>query len=1098
LGTVDLIIEPARFGTLLNEAALWSERIELCLSAPSSDHGTDGVWSELLDAHAKYERVIVCGAEAAEGWLLHRLNETSLLRLVRSPSQRFEDQLLRFERGNGVQLFLVRTPLTSSSLSAEFCAIVHYRGDVTDQFAISFQRLAERWQQASRALTDGELDSVLTSAPKTSERVSATVKDAGAKPSAVSTASRNPPNCATGRDDPTVRLLVDVPVPVRALNWAERRGLKTLGDLLAWHPDAFAEEPNIGRHTVSETRLAVEAAIGREWEEVWGDLAQPKVPAPGTSETESDATVGPLPSSAQSRWNLRRSELGENQRALPLTRLALPSRIQGYCDQHRLQTVGELLAIPRDDLLAQPNLGRASLVQTLDALDEALHELNEPSHDDHLLSGWRRLLKRLPALQRMILVRRSGSFGSRETLESLGETLGLTRERVRQVEAACLDDLRRRSVLVEALQHRLNHVFAGRRCVPLELLLKDNPWWLGIEQHPDLVDYLFERILGGAAHRVVLQQRERVTTFFARFTQQDLHQAQEELLAGAERLPTPARLTDYNPLLEAAIGNLDPAMRKALQVVLEEQLNLDERDGECVLSFGSTKSDRIIALLAGQAQPIPVKAVFEALGRCRIPDEVLYFRRGLVGLEQHFPDFRSWRERLVPACIELMRELPAGRQWMVPELHETLREGGLVPEWLGHWHLASLLRRSAQVEYLGRLRVALPTNGTRQERIRHSDAVLAVLRGAGTPLSFEVIADRVRQQTAIQDGTLSLLLISSPFVKLDANLFGLVERDVSGGAQAIARAVEAVLETLASSGRGLTIHQAHQLATAMAREAWSPDLVLSLLRSEPQLRMSRAGHVGLASWDDLRAPSRGELIRQQVEKAGGRLALRSVEGMLFEVYGREIGRSDLSVECHRNGLELEQNSIVTREVAESANAPAFSSAQAQSRTSPDIAPLPEEPLAAGHSAQGPAARPSFAAPPPDSEPPVSATAAFVDLTGRVQGIPASARQHFEELLQSPLESRTALMDRARAHLADIEGASCHNEFIDLSLARALVERMDRLLQQVDGLSSTTRRIAHAAVHYFISPEDAEDDFDLGGLEDDAAVLSAVIAHLELS
>lgn len=38
----------------------------------------------------------------------------------------------------------------------------------------------------------------------------------------------------------------------------------------------------------------------------------------------------------------------------------------------------------------------------------------------------------------------------------------------------------------------------------------------------------------------------------------------------------------------------------------------------------------------------------------------------------------------------------------------------------------------------------------------------------------------------------------------------------------------------------------------------------SLLRSEPQFRLSRSGQVGLASWDDVQAPTRGEFIRQQV------------------------------------------------------------------------------------------------------------------------------------------------------------------------------------------------------------------------------------------
>jgi hypothetical protein len=121
----------------------------------------------------------------------------------------------------------------------------------------------------------------------------------------------------------------------------------------------------------------------------------------------------------------------------------------------------------------------------------------------------------------------------------------------------------------------------------------------------------------------------------------------------------------------------------------------------------------------------------------------------------------------------------------------------------------------------------------------------------------------------------------------------------------------------------------------------------------------------------------------------------------------------------------------------------------------------------------------------------------LDLTGRVGGIPAAARQHFEELLRRPLQSRSSLLDRARTHLADLERASSQNEFVEVSLARRLLELYERLLDHTTALSPATQRIAQSAVLYFISTDDAEDDFELAGLDDDKAVLDAVLKHLEL-
>lgn len=133
--------------------------------------------------------------------------------------------------------------------------------------------------------------------------------------------SPNPPDTT---DDPLARPLHELPLPVRTLNWAERQGLTQLRDLAAWHPDAFATQPNVGRLTVTETRLALETALGREWEDIWGELEEPKTPPPGADPDDPDVASGPLPSADASRWNRRHAELSEAQQALLLTRLDLP------------------------------------------------------------------------------------------------------------------------------------------------------------------------------------------------------------------------------------------------------------------------------------------------------------------------------------------------------------------------------------------------------------------------------------------------------------------------------------------------------------------------------------------------------------------------------------------------------------------------------------------------------------------------------------------------------------------------------------------------------------------------------------------------------
>lgn len=912
--------------------------------------------------------------------------------------------------------------------------------------------------------------------PSPTAAIDASALQSDARPAPLvgaNSAPLSPPTPAVVEEtDPLTLPMRHVDLPVRASNWAEARDIETLGALVAWHPDVFAAERNIGRLTLAETRAVVEKLLGREWEEAWAALPEPKMHPPWDPEGEDKPDVAVAPDS----WDSRLQTLAAEHHELLLTRLDLPSRMRSYCEARGLTTVGALLRIPRDELLGASNLGRSSLRRTLEALDEALTELAQPRSDEGFLAGWRRQLSRLPSIQRLVLSRRCGLHGTRETLEAVGEMLGVTRERVRQIEAGCLEDIRQRSSWVDALRERLNEAFANARCIALRLLLEEDPWWAGTGEQLDLLDYVLERLLDGETRRLSVEYAGRRDELLARFAPTALRAAEQRLLERAQQVALPADIEQFEALVESEAAALDLSLRSYLRATLDEHLNFDAADATRVVTFGNTRPAQILALLASQPEPVPITFVHETLGRCNLPDEVLYFRRGLVGLEQHFPDFRAWQGRLVPACVRLMQELPAGRQWLVPELHQALSEAGEVPEWLGHWHLASLLRRSDQVAYLGRLRVALPNDDRPLERIHHQDAARSTLLEAGAPLGFAAIAAGIRRRTDILDATLTMLLLCSPFVRLAPDRYGLIERDVPGGAEAIARGVQAVIDRLESTQRGLTSYQATRLAAEAASQAWPVELVTSLLRSEPQLRLSRQGHVGLSNWDDARVLGRGELMRQQVEKAGGRLPLDALQRGQEEAYGRPLERSELALECEQNQLQLSGDDVVALTV---------------SAVSAGVAPLALAPLTAA-APTAPAHELT-----PRSAPSAPSDDVLVNLTGRVGGIPAAAREHFEALLAQPLRSPAELLAQAREHLAAIEDAGHHNEFIDVAVARRLVELHERLLTHVASLSVTTQRIAQAAIRYFISTQDAEDDFDFGGLEDDQAVLSAVLRHLEL-
>jgi hypothetical protein len=657
---------------------------------------------------------------------------------------------------------------------------------------------------------------------------------------------------------------------------------------------------------------------------------------------------------------------------------------------------------------------------------------------DSFLQAWQAQLAALEPIPRMIVTRRAGMHGERETLEELGGMLGMTRERVRQIEARVLERLAERSRWRRLVEANLVTAFGSARALPLDLLAQD-PWWSGIDQHELLLDYVVRRIFGDQLFVLEAPSGKRYLT---KFGPSDFVTHLESAKIRVAKLEYPVEESTIVEILHSEIAALDPILFPELQQSVGELLHRDPERPGLALGYGRYRTDELLAFLNGQPEPVPVSLVEEACGRGPMPDEVLYFKRGVVGLKRHFPDFDGWMERLVPAALELMKERPIGRQWLVPEIHELLKEKGLLPEWLGHWQLASLLRLSGKVDYLGRLRVATKDAG--QERLQYELLLEQVLRQAGSPLSLEGLIALARVQTDLPEASASSTTLMAPFVRLDDTRVGLLDRDVPGGSTAVAAAIEAVIKALTDTQLGLTPFQATSLVHALSEThaSWSTSLVLSLLRNEASIRIDRTRNIGLDEWDDVRCPSRPEFLRREVQQRGGRMLLQDFAAKMGGIYGRVPDSVEVWSLVQQVGLTIAGDAI-TR--------PGSESSQPQAER-PDI---------------------------------------------NLSGIPAELREKFQEYVALPMRDVPTLRHEVKQHVDAIAEAYEVNEFVDLEGAHLLAGQCGLLLDRWENMPPADQRLAHAAIHYFISWDDVENDLDIGGLDDDKQIMNAVLAYLGL-
>jgi hypothetical protein len=842
---------------------------------------------------------------------------------------------------------------------------------------------------------------------------------------------------------PLDRDVQTLPLPTRALNWAARREVATLRDLVAWKPEAFENEKDVGRGTVRETREVIESLLGYSWEDAYAAVhggapvgaSQPDEAPVDEDESATDA----LTAGGATGWAQLATHLTAEERHIPLLDVQLPTRMRTFVKSEGLERLGDLFEFSHGSLTGTANLGRKSLNDTVDAVRDFLSERASPPVHATFLQAWQAQLSALEPIPRMIVTRRAGMYGERETLEELGAMLGVTRERVRQIEARVLQRLAERSRWRRLVESNLAAAFGSSRALPLDLLAHD-AWWSGIDQHELLLEYVVRRIF---EDQLFVLEAPSGRRYLTKFGPSDFVAHLESAKSRVAKLEYPIEITEIEQILRSEAEALDPVLFTEFQQSVDELLLRHVARPTLALGYGHHRADDVIAFLNAQPEPVRIEVLEEHCGRGVLPDEVLYFRRGVVGLRRHFPDFDGWSSRLVPAALEVMQERPAGRQWLVPEIHEALRERGLLPEWLGHWHLASLLRLSGRVDYLGRLRVALKDSG-QEERLQYVQLLQSILEQAGTPLPFDELLVRARVHTDLLETTAALRVNASPFVRLDDSRIGLVERDIPGGPQAVAAAIEAVIRVLRDTQVGLTPHQATLVVNGLSdvHATWTRQLVTSVLRNESTIRIDRAKNIGLDEWDDARCPTRPEFIRREVQQAGGALSMAKLCASMDTFYGRAPDRGSLGVMAQQVGLTIVGETIMR---------------------APSTAPEP------------------------------AVERIGINLTG----IPTELREMFQELVREPISDVAGLREQVKQHVDAMAEAYQVNEFVDLAGAHILARQCNLLLDRWENLALSDRHLAHAAVRYFISWNDVANDLDIGGLDDDKQIMNAVLAYLGL-
>lgn len=377
----------------------------------------------------------------------------------------------------------------------------------------------------------------------------------------------------------------------------------------------------------------------------------------------------------------------------------------------------------------------------------------------NLLSWLERALSEIGERPRQVLGLRLGLSGDPLTLGRIGGLMGLTRERVRQLEGKGLKRLGIDALWFLDLEEDLFQLLSARTRA-LSLLGAEeveNRLW-GVGRRPTILAYLLQKLGPKRIHLTSVTNVTYLMDLQQSHWDQWLSQCRRNLRSVAWAGWSEARCHDevlaLKPDVMLGTGDL-------LWQVLREKYVFEGISSASSL-VPTTLEQAVRQILTETSVPLHyrdyLQPVRKLLGR-EVSDKSLQnavaragilLGRGIYGLPKHIKVQVEDRKRVVEAVEARISSQATSRQWHTGELMDWLQLDLGPVSGLDKFILDILLRDSNSLQGLGRLVWQMKeSEENRLERINIQEAVIDILKECGRPMTKEAIHERLVQKRGV-------------------------------------------------------------------------------------------------------------------------------------------------------------------------------------------------------------------------------------------------------------------------------------------------------------------------------------------------------------
>ena len=605
-----------------------------------------------------------------------------------------------------------------------------------------------------------------------------------------------------------------------------------------------------------------------------------------------------------------------------LASLGLPVRADNVYRVSGIETVRDLADWSAEALLDRQNFGRKSLRDTLQSLTVALNDgpprtatAEAVTESSHLLTELRRSLLMFSDRDRDVLVRRLGFETQPETLQEVADDYGITRERIRQIEAHAIKKWIRESSWDDVLEQKISRLLIGRSFpLPVAGVEAIDTWFEGVSQHRVFFRNLVQTICGERIRMVPIDG----FYYFSLISQETWERTVSEASALLSSGTGQAWSEDY---ARSLVHGLLPDTAKEFCTLLWDKasrlchFSVADDGSRILTSYGRGAEQLVEAILTESDTPLHYTEIAE---RAKIRDgrnlDVrrahsaaaslgFLYARGTYGLERHLPLSDEQMSRIRSEAEDIVCTEAPDRQWHSSEILSEVSErmGGGV-DGLDKYVLDIALARSEMLRPLGKMTwIAVGAASNSQSRIDVHQAVVAIVQAAGRPLSTGEIKERL---TAVR-GVNELFQISpiDPLVRVQPGCWGGNDRDVPLSRQEQRELIEQLARVLDEKQSGLHVSE---LPGILPLQDCPTDAFISIASQDKRFKIAQGRHIYLTEWGSPRRETTGDAVSAVLENAARPLTLEEIVGLVKNRIGRSIDKPVISGALQ--ALEAEYNS----------------------------------------------------------------------------------------------------------------------------------------------------------------------------------------------